>query len=285
MKKIIKPKFKGVNFMKKSNVIKLLAMLLVSTVAFTACGSSSASTGTSTAATKTVVIGIGNAYKPYCYLDDKGQLVGYEVEVLKAINKKLPQYKFELNQLEFKNILLSVESGKVDVGAHQVEKNPEREKKFLYSSVPYDSYNLRLVVKAGRTDIKSIDDLKGKTVQTGAGGNAAYVLDTYNKAHNNLYKIAYSSEDIATLINNISTGKYDAFLDIKRSVEDYNKQYGNKLQIVGPVVASSASYHIFNKKDTQLKADFEKAIKELKADGTLAKISKKILGADYTTED
>lgn len=273
--------------MKKQRLLKMIAgaLIVISTLSLAACGKDSSPASASVANPKTIVIGIGNAYKPYCYLDSKGNLVGYEVEVLKAINKKLPQYKFKLNQLEFKNILLSVEAGKVDVGAHQIEKNPEREKQFLYSSVPYDIYNLRLVVAKNTQGINSLADLKGKTVETGAGGNAAYVLDSYNKAHNNLFKIAYSSEDTATLIKNLETGKYTAFLDIKRSVEQTNKTYGDKLKVVGPIVSSSASYHIFNKKNTQLKADFEKALKELKADGTLAKISKQILGGDFTQED
>lgn len=273
--------------MKKIKLIKLFTLSLAVAISATACGSKSSSDSKAATAAnpKTVVIAIGNAYKPYCYLDNKGQLSGYEVEVLKAINKKLPQYKFVYDQLEFKNVLISVESGKADVGAHQIEKNPEREKELLYSSVPIDVYNLRLVVKNGRTDINFLADLKGKTIETGAGGNSAYVLDTYNKDHNNAYKIAYSSEDTATLVNDITIGKYDAFLDISRSVADYNKQFGNKLQVVGPVINSSSAYHVFNKKDTQIKADFEKATREIKADGTLAKLSIKILGADYTNND
>lgn len=270
--------------MKKTNIIKLVVTVIIASLLLTACGAKTTSSSSTSSEQKTVVIGIGNAYKPYCYLDDKGQLAGYEYEVLKAINKKLPQYKFEYNQLEFKNILISVESGKIDVGAHQVEWNPDREKKFLYSDIPTDSYDLRLVVKKGRTDINTFDDLKGKTVFAYSGSNTAYVLDQYNKAHGNEFKLVLSNPaDTATIVNNVTNGTWDAYLDIERSVEDTNKQFGDKLQIVGPVFAPSNAYHIFNKKDTQLKADFEKALKELKDDGTLAKLSKEILGGDYTT--
>ncbi|URZ18402.1 transporter substrate-binding domain-containing protein [Clostridium felsineum] len=270
--------------MKKLKVLRVLVLGIVVGMVATGCSAKNNSSA-SASNPKKVVIAIGNAYKPYCYLDSKGKLVGYEVDVLNAINKKLPQYKFEYDQYDFKDVLISVESGKADVGAHQIEKNQDREKLFLYSKVPTDIYNLRLVVKNGRTDINSLADLKGKTVETVSGSNSAYVLDSYNKAHNNLFKIVYSSEDSATLVNNVSNGKYDAFLDIKRSVADYNKQFGNKLQIVGPIVASSSAYHVFNKKNTQLEADFEKALKEIKTDGTLSKLSIKDLGADYTKND
>lgn len=272
--------------MKKTKIIKLFTLGIIATALFTACGSntSSSSSTASSSSPKTIEIGIGNAYKPYCYLDNKGQLQGYDYEVLKAINKKLPQYKFVYNQLEFKNVLLSVQSGKVDVGSHQIEWNPARSKNFLYGDVAIDSYDLRLVVKAGRTDIKSLSDLKGKNVFAYAGSNTAYVLDQYNKKHNNLFNLVLASPaDTATIVNNIQNGTWDAELDIERDVEDTNKQFGNKLQIVGGVVAPSNAYEIFNNKDTQIKKDFDKALKELKADGTLAKISNKILGGDFTT--
>jgi L-cystine transport system substrate-binding protein len=234
---------------------------------------------------KTIVIGTGNAFKPYCYLDDKGNLAGYEIEVLRALNKKLPQYKFEFQQLEFKNILLSLESNKVDIGAHQFEKNPDREAKYLFSDESYTNFILRITVGKNRNDVKSLADLAGKNVQTSAGSNSAYVLEAYNKKNNNALKLVYSSDDAATTIKNIEDGRIDAFISAKRIVESYNKAYGDKLKTVGDPVATSNTYYIYRKADTQLKSDIDKALKDLKADGTLSKLSIDILGGDYTTNE
>lgn len=274
--------------MKKLKFVKAIVGILLSTAVLVGCGGNANEKGTDKSGTepKTIVIGTGNAFKPYCYLDDSGNLAGYEIEVLKEINKKLPQYKFEFNQLEFKNILLSLESNKVDVGAHQFEKNPEREAKYLFGTESYTTFILRITVGKNRTDINSLKDLEGKKVQVGSGSNDAYVLEKYNKEHNNAINLVYtSSADAATTIKSIEDGRIDAFVSIKRIVDSYNQTYGDKLKTVGDPIASSSTYYVFRKTDTQLQADFDKALKELKADGTLGKISTKVLGGDYTTND
>lgn len=273
--------------MKKLKFInEILGILLLATM-FVGCSGSSNEKTTDKSGTevKTIVIGTGNAFKPYCYLDDTGNLAGYEIEVLKEINKKLPQYKFEFSQLEFKNILLSLESNKVDVGAHQFERNSEREAKYLFGTESYTNFILRITVDKDRTDINSIKDLEGKKVQTSAGSNSAYVLEKYNKEHNNAINLVYSSEDASTTVKNIEDGRVDAFISIKRVVDSYNKTYGDKLKTVGDPIATSNTYYVFRKDDTQLQSDFDKALKELKDDGTLEKISIDILGGDYTANE
>ena len=275
--------------MKKLKFINAIVGILISTTVLIGCAGNASEKGADNKAgteAKTIVIGTGNAFKPYCYLDDSGNLSGYEIEVLKEINKKLPQYKFEFNQLEFKNILLSLESNKVDVGAHQFEKNPERESKYLFGTESYTNFILRITVGKDRTDIKSIKDLEGKKVQTSAGSNDAYMLEKYNKEHNNAINLVYTSGvDAATTIKNIEDGRIDAFVSIKRVVDSYNQTYGEKLKTVGDPIATSNTYYVFRKEDTKLQGEFDKALKELKDDGTLAKISIKILGGDYTANE
>jgi L-cystine transport system substrate-binding protein len=238
------------------------------------------------AAPKTIIIGTGNAFKPYCYLDDKGNLAGYELEVLKAVNKRLPQYKFEFQTMDFTNILLSLQSGKVDIAAHQFEKNPDRAQRYLFSNESYTTFILRITVDKKRKDINSLKDLEGKKVQVGQGGNDAYVLEEYNKTHGKKINLVYvSSENSVITIKNIKDGRIDAFISIKRVVEALNKAYGDTLKTVGEPIASSSTYYVFRKQDTQLQSDIDKTIKALKKDGTLAKISIKVVGGDYTTSD
>ncbi len=238
-------------------------------------------------APRKIIIGTGNAFKPYCYLDENGKPVGYEYEVLSVINKRLPQYQFEFQTLDFQNILLSLQSKKIDIAAHQYEKNPEREQKYLFGKESYTTFILRIVVSKKRNDINSIKDLDGKTVQVSPGANEAYVMEQYNKSHANKVKLVYadSGANPALAIQNIENSRIDAFISIKRIVESYNKAYGDKLKTVGDPIASSSTYYVFRKEDTKLQEDIDKALLSLKKDGTLAKISIKVLGGDYTTND
>ncbi len=238
-------------------------------------------------APKKIIIGTGNAFKPYCYVDENGKPVGYEYEVLTAINKRLPQYKFEFQTYDFQNILLSLQSNKIDIAAHQYEKNPEREQKYLFGKESYTTFILRITVSKKRNDIHSIKDLDGKTVQISPGSNDAYVMEQHNKSHGNKIKLVYADAGAnpALAIQNIENGRIDAFISIKRIVESYNKAYGDKLKTVGDPIATSSTYYIFRKEDTKLQEDIDKALHSLKNDGTLAKISIKVLGGDYTTND
>jgi len=274
--------------MKKIKQAKLITGLLLLSLTLFGCSSKTSDTevnANKAATPKTIVIGIGNAFKPYCYLDDSGKIAGYEYEVLQEVNKLLPQYKFEYQPAEFKTILVSLGAKKVDIGAHQFEKNPDREAKYLFGGESYTTFILRIVTKKGNTDIKGIDDLKGKTVQVSPGSNDAYTLETYNKKNNNAIKLVYSSADNATTVKSVQDGRIDAFISIKRIVESLNKTYGNVIQTVGDPIASSNTYYVYRKEDTKLKEDVDGALKTLKANGKLSKISVDILGGDYTTNE
>ncbi|MDR1837690.1 MAG: transporter substrate-binding domain-containing protein, partial [Treponema sp.] len=66
-----------------------------------------------------VIIGTGSDYHPYCYLDEKNELTGFEKAVLDEIDRRLPEYKFTYRIFNFANILLSLETGAIDIAAHQ----------------------------------------------------------------------------------------------------------------------------------------------------------------------
>jgi L-cystine transport system substrate-binding protein len=233
-----------------------------------------------------VIIGTGTSFKPYCYLDENGKLAGYEYEVLSAVDELLPQYEFEFQTFEFANILVGIDAKKIDVGAHQFELNEERQEKYLFTNESYTTFILRITVDKNRNDIKSLDDLQGKNVQTGTGSNASYILEQYNKDHaDNPINLIYSSETSEQQVNNIANGTYDAIISITRVVDNLNKEFGDHLKTVGESIANSNTYFVFNKDDVQLRDDIDGALKTLKESGKLAEISIKIIGGDYTTND
>lgn len=124
-----------------------------------ACGNADASEDDHEAATnpdaETIVVGTGNAYQPFVYLDENGESDGYDVAVLKAVDEKLDQYNFEYESSDFKNILTSLQAGKVDLAAHQYQYNDERAEKYLFGEVGYNNITcyilFRLKVRANTT--------------------------------------------------------------------------------------------------------------------------------------
>lgn len=273
--------------MKHKNLKKITALLLILSLVFSAsaCGKQ-ADTGAD-GNVQTIVVGTGNDYEPYCYLDEKGNLTGYEIGVLKAIDELLPQYEFEYEVFEFKNILVGIDGGKIDLAAHQYEENEERRAKYLFSEESYTTYDKYVTVVKDRNDISGPGDLAGKKVRSGSANNTAYNLEKYNKEHPDAQiNIIYSDETTEQIINNLENGTYDATIDLERNVEKYNREYGDRLKIAGsePFTRSN-TYYLYPKTHTELQKAVDGALKTLKESGKLAELSTEYIGKDYTPKN
>ncbi|HEX3077158.1 MAG TPA: transporter substrate-binding domain-containing protein [Lachnospiraceae bacterium] len=255
----------------------------------TGCSSKKDSKDTDTD-TKTVIVGTGNAYEPYCYLDEDGNLAGYEYEVLKRVDELLPQYEFKYETYDFANVLIALDSGKIDLGAHQYELNEERQEKYLFSTESYTTYITYITVAAGNNEIKSIDDLQGKKVKSSTGSNTTYLLEQFNEKHkDNPIEIVYvdNGTDEETVAG-LKEGVWDATVMTKRDADKFNATYGDGQDVVkqvGDPVSTSYTYFAFDKDNTELQKAVDGAIKELKESGELAEISRKVIGGDYTESE
>ncbi len=280
--------------MKRSNrnfqktFIKVLALGLVAPALFTGCAKK-ASAGGGKDDVRKVIVGTGNGYEPYCYLDENGNLAGYEYEVLKEVDKLLPQYEFEYQTSDFTNVLISLDAGKIDIAAHQYEYNDERNAKYLFGTEAYTTYVTYLVVPVDKEDIKTLDDLAGKTVYTGGkGSNSTYIVEGYNEKNPDKKITIENAESLTSeeFVQGLLSGKWDAAIATRRDVDKYNKAYGSEaIKIVGEPIQTSSTNYLFKKDDTQLQKDIDGAIKQLKENGKLAEISIAQLGGDYTENE
>ncbi len=286
---------KGFEIMKRkgNNLGIILLSFILSVTTLVGCGKSNSDTkkdsNNETEVTK-VIVGTGNSYEPYCYLDEKGNLAGYEYEVLKAVDELLPQYEFSYQTSDFANVLISLDAGKIDIAAHQYEWNEERDSKYLFGKEAYTTYVTYITVAGNREDIKTLEDLQGKTVKSSTGSNSTFILDNFNKEHlDNPIKVdlidnATDEETVTGILN----GVWDATIATKRDVEKLNTHYADKkdaVKVVGDPVQSSSTYFIFDKKNTKLQEAVDGAIKKLRENGRLSEISLAIIGGDYTESE
>ena len=240
---------------------------------------------------QTIVVGTGTNFRPYCYLDEKGNLAGYELEVLRAIDELLPQYEFKYETYDFANILLALAAGKIDVGAHQYESNPERRKNYLFTEQGYISYTKYLFVLKNRNDINSWDDLIGKTATASTGSATATILKNYNdsvSADKKINVILTNQETQEQFVAAMKNGTYDAGFAIRSVIDRYNKEWGDIFKIADQKnpISTSSSYFIFNKdKGKEIKEAFDWALAQLIEKGELSKISIRTLGGDYTHDE
>ena len=267
----------------------LVALMLV----LSGCGASASETSSPQASgtgsnagsqsVKKIVVGTGTQFPNVCFIDENGKLTGFDVELVKELDKRLPEYEFEFKTMDFANLLLSLETNKIDFVAHQMEKNPDREEKYLFNKEPYSIFLSKVAVDKTNDSVQSIDDLKGKKVYTGATSNQAFFLQQYNKEHNDALEIVYSSGAANDLVNLIQSKRVDATLMTDFALRFYVGADGEPaLKTVGEPLIQSDVLFVLRKDSQELADALDKAIKETKADGTLAKLSIEWLGEDFT---
>jgi L-cystine transport system substrate-binding protein len=226
---------------------------------------------------KTIIVGTSNDYPPLCYLDADGNLMGFEKDLLVAIDAKLPQYKFKYEVLEFKNILASLEAGRLDIAAHNYGATEEREEKYLFSEEGYYASNSYLIVMDTTNDVTTFDDLRGRTISVPPASGWAYSVEEYNAEHkDNPILINYYEATPDVLITNMVTGVVDATLLDESLLQLANLFWDAHFKSVGEPLGDTAyAQYAFQKNAAELRAAVDGALRELKAEGEVERIRQK----------
>ena len=265
---------------------KILTLGLVLIVALMgACSSNKALSKTAEEDGKVqkIIVGTGTQFPNICFLDEDGNLTGYDVELVRLLDEKLPGYEFEFKTMDFSNLLLSLETNKIDFIAHQMEVNEERQEKFLFNEEPYNVFPLKVTVHQDNESVQSIEDLAGKKILTTATSNAAIFIEKYNKEHDLGAEIIYSS-GTPDIINQLRTGRVDATISTPFSADFLNEQSDAQQKVVGDTLLNSEVFFLFQKDNTTLQKQIDEALIELKEEGAVSALSEEWLGADYTVE-
>ena len=230
-----------------------------------------------------------NYYVPYDFVNDKGESDGFEVAVLKEVNKLLPQYEFEYFPTSDDDVLIGVLQGKYDVGTKGVWITEERKKKYIFPQNPIAASIIGIVIRKDTadkiTDIKSFAKYSGKLVPIGPSNAQYNIIDEYNKQNPDaqVKLVAGDQFEAADGYVWVVEGRYDARVDIKLSFQNniekegapYAK-YKDKLSYV-PYKAIP-TWPLFNRKNQAFANAYDEAIKTLKENGTLEKLSQKYFG-------
>jgi ABC-type amino acid transport substrate-binding protein len=246
-----------------------------------------------TQAPKKIVVGIGNAFAPFCYLDENEKLAGYEYEILKLVDEALPQYEFTYEPTAFKNLFVGLDTDAYDVIVQNMGWNSDRAAKYLYGNVSNFNSGSGYVIeaKAGRTDIQTEDDLQGKKVGVSSTFNGSYRLEEYNANHgpDEQIIIVYSDATTDQRWSDIINGVLDATISNEyvhvRNVAAYGDgvdAYGDNV-FAGPASERSGRY-LYNYGDEQLRDDIDEVLQKLLDDGTLKALSLEFFGVDYASE-
>lgn len=270
---------------------KFMALLLVLVMAVSAfAGGKRETSGSGTAIP--IRIGTSGGPVPYGWTNQDGSLDGYDSAVIKALQELLPQYKFNVELTEFSSIFTGLDSGRYQIGVNNISWRKEREEKYLYARHHYVYNSTGIVVRKGRTDIKGIPDLGGKTFVTAAGGLFSQLFaENYNEANpGNPINIIYSDEDALKSYQDLAEGRIDFLLAEIAIVEIRKKEFGIDVDFITlpkeeeEKIQNPKSYFIFPRtaEGERIRADVDAAFEKLIAGGKLSELAIKYFGVDIS---
>jgi polar amino acid transport system substrate-binding protein len=150
------------------SVVAVIALLTIASLMLSACGGTGAKDLLSTIKARGVMrVSSDPNYKPQSFLNDKGEMDGFDIDVAKEVAKRLG-VKVEFVTPDWDTIVAANWGGRWDVSIGSMTITPERQKTLDFTD-PYYYTSGQIFIKKGGTQIAGPDDLAGKTVGVGDG--------------------------------------------------------------------------------------------------------------------
>lgn len=242
-----------------------LAAALLAAVSLTGCGGG--------ADANTLRVGTEGTYSPFSYQGPDGNLTGYDVEVVQAVGAKLGR-QVEFVQTPWDAIFAGLEAERFDLVANQVTITDERRGRYDLSE-PYTVSEGVIVTRADETAITGLADLRGRTTAQSATSNWAEVA---REAGANVEAV----EGFVQAVQLLKDGRVDATVNDTLAVAEYQKARSDAGVKIAGTTGDTSQQAFAARKDSGLIADVNRALGELRADGTLARISDKYFGSDVS---
>lgn len=248
--------------MKNLKKILAAALALCLLLCFAGCGAKE---------DNVLTMGTNAAFPPYEFVDDNGKIVGIDAEIAAAIAEKLGM-ELEIKDMEFDSLITACAGGSVDVVLAGMTVTDERKESVNFS----DSYatGIQVIIVKDGSEIATADDLEGKIigVQSGTTGDI-YCTDDYGQdnvkqyANGALAVEALKKDQVDCVIIDNEPAK--AFVAANEGLKILDTEYVTEDYAIA-----------IAKENTKLLEDINKAMAELKADGTIDKIIEKYIPAE-----
>ena len=243
---------------------------MASSAASSEAASSAAAAELTTVEAGKLTMATNAAFPPYEMTTDAGEFEGIDVDTAKAIAEKLG-LELQIDDMDFDAALLSVQQGKADIVMAGVTVTDERKAVMDFS----DSYatGIQSIIVPNDSDIASPDDLAGKTIGT-QRGTTGYIYCSDDFGDENV--VAY--DDGLTAVQALNNGQVDAVVIDNAPAKEFVAANPG-LKVLDTSYAEE-DYAIGMAKGSALEDAVNKALEELKADGTLQSIVDKYINAN-----
>ena len=255
----------------KKGLFKVVAPLAAVSMLLVACGAddSSSSDSSSDGEITKIVAGTEATYAPFEYLDDKGNVVGLDADILAAIGEEMG-VDIEVKNVGWDSMMSQVTTGEIDMGAAAITITEERKETYDFTE-PYYEASLLIVTKED-SNIEKFEDLKDKklSVQINTTGHLA-AQELQGKASSNI--LAY--ENFSVALTEVLTGAADAAIGDNAVILEYIKNNPD----AGLKTIEDESFEVdyfgfmVKKGNTELLDVLNEGLQKIKDNGKLAEIT------------
>ncbi|TKC90083.1 transporter substrate-binding domain-containing protein [Trinickia terrae] len=223
----------------------------------------------------TLRVGLEGTFPPFNSKAANGELVGYDVDIAKAVATKLG-VKPEFVTTEWSGIIAGLQAGKFDVIVNQVGVTDARKQTLDFS--PAYTYSAAQLIqrKDDSRQFKSLDDLKGLKLGVGLGTNYMDMAKSVPGIDVKTYPGA------PEYLRDLAAGRLDAALNDRLMLAYLIKNSQLPLRTGATLEGGNPSAIPFKKGNPKFAKAIDDAMTQLEADGTFSKISDKWFGIDVT---
>ena len=275
---------------------KLLAVLLATVMTMsllTACSSNKTAettketeaTGTTEAAETTeaaasealsdgvLTVGTNAEFPPFEYVDDNGEPDGFDMALIKAVGEKLG-VTVEVENMEFASLISSIGS-KIDVAIAGMTVTDERKESVDFSDSYYEA--VQYVILPEGSEIATAEDLKNKAIGVQLGTTGDFIASDIEGATVSQYNKAVDA------VNDLINGRVDCVIIDKNPALVFEGKFEGQITAVDGAQFDfePEQYAIaMPKGDAALVEQVNKALEEIKADGTFDELVKTYIEAE-----
>ncbi|MGN0093419.1 MAG: amino acid ABC transporter substrate-binding protein [Methanobrevibacter sp.] len=221
----------------------------------------------------TLVVGFDAEFPPYGFKDDQGNYIGFDLDLAQEVcNRNNWTLKKQAIDWDSKDTELS--SGSIDCIWNGFTMEG-REDQYTWSKAYID--NRQVIVVKNDSDINSLSDLSGKTVETQKDSSALAALQGDQKSLAQSFKKLTQVADYNTAFMDLESGACDA-VAVDYGVAKYQITTGNDSTTFKILEENISTEHYgigFKKGNTELRDKVQKTLDEMYEDGTVQRIAKK----------
>lgn len=258
-------------------IFALCMMLVLAVTALAGCGSNSAQKEES----KKIVVGLDDSFPPMGFKDEKNEIVGFDIDLAKEVAKRLGR-EVEFKAIDWNSKEAELKSGRVDILWNGLDITDKRKENMLFSEPYMDNRQIVFVAKNGKVAVADEADLAGKTIGTQSGGTTEEYFENKPELKASMKEVKYYPDYINAFMD-LENGRLDAVVGDEIIGRYYISKHPDEIQAIDTVIGTVSQFGIaFRKDDQKLRDEVQKVFDEMKADGTVAKISEKWFAKDIT---